>query len=424
MFSKLWPISRQARRSACNFVAKVCVQSVLPCVGFERVSVGRLLKVRVVALNHRQTRYCGLVWRGNRSCVGERRQPNAASVATITHQARYVRRVERALESAVPFARRAVGSQLASSPDELLRWLIPNTTEANRKEFATSVLATFPVRLVMHGALQMNSEPDEFVEPPELAEWRKQQEHALRPEQRQRLQVRAKANLTDDEQRLRQTIAVIRKEAPDIRLDGFHPSILARLDKPHRVLIEVNNRQRCPFGVQVKATRFERLEGTLQDAELSKSARLIEALLKSMAARGSFSRLSMAERLDLVDRMIRDARRLEDELNSEHDALNVTESSQGRVEQPTRKVRRLIWLAKALLLVREYPDWSNARIAQEIGVDPAQLTMKRCPEFHAAAAMARDGQPKRGHVTFDRQSQTSDVEAYDDDGDPAERNWD
>ncbi len=85
--------------------------------------------------------------------------------------------------------------------------------------------------------------------------------------------------------------------------------------------------------------------------------------------------------------------------------------------------RRLEWLAKAMLLVREHPEWTDARIAREVGVDPAQLTKKRCPEFQAAAALARDGTPRRGHVTFDRDSRTSDVEAYDGD-DPAERDWD
>lgn len=89
----------------------------------------------------------------------------------------------------------------------------------------------------------------------------------------------------------------------------------------------------------------------------------------------------------------------------------------------SRKERRMEWLAKAMLLVREHPEWPNAKIAQNVGVDPAQLTKKRCPEFHAAAALARDGTPRRGHVTFDRDSRTSDVEAYDED-DPAQRDWD
>jgi hypothetical protein len=49
---------------------------------------------------------------------------------------------------------------------------------------------------------------------------------------------------------------------------------------------------------------------------------------------------------------------------------------------------RAIWLANAMLLVREHPEWTDAKIAREVGVHPA--TLCRCPEYRLAASMARE----------------------------------
>jgi hypothetical protein len=49
---------------------------------------------------------------------------------------------------------------------------------------------------------------------------------------------------------------------------------------------------------------------------------------------------------------------------------------------------RATWLAKAMLFVRDYPEWTNAKIAREAGVHPA--TLCRCPEYQAAASIARE----------------------------------
>jgi len=49
---------------------------------------------------------------------------------------------------------------------------------------------------------------------------------------------------------------------------------------------------------------------------------------------------------------------------------------------------RATWLADALLLVREYPEWSDAKIAREVNVH--RTTLCRCPEYRTAASMARE----------------------------------
>ncbi|MCG3138805.1 MAG: hypothetical protein HJJLKODD_02674 [Phycisphaerae bacterium] len=84
-----------------------------------------------------------------------------------------------------------------------------------------------------------------------------------------------------------------------------------------------------------------------------------------------------------------------------------TESSSSAEE---RERRRREWLAKGMLLVRDHPDRSDARIAQQLGID--RSTLSRCPEYRAAAAMARgqaSGLPRGFRVTSD---ESSGVEAY------------
>lgn len=89
--------------------------------------------------------------------------------------------------------------------------------------------------------------------------------------------------------------------------------------------------------------------------------------------------------------------------------------------RPTRKhEERAIWLAKAMLFVRDHPDWSNAEIARCVGVHPATLSRSR--EYQTAAAMARESKNNlpRGHITVDPDSGLSDVEAYTDGQKPEE----
>ena len=78
----------------------------------------------------------------------------------------------------------------------------------------------------------------------------------------------------------------------------------------------------------------------------------------------------------------------------------------------TRRQRQIKWLAEAMLLVREHPDWSDAEIARRVGRSSTALS--RNDTYQAAAAMARDGKPDllRGHVTISEDGDLSDVEAY------------
>lgn len=80
------------------------------------------------------------------------------------------------------------------------------------------------------------------------------------------------------------------------------------------------------------------------------------------------------------------------------------------------------WLARAMLLVRDHPDWSDAEIARRVGKDKS--TLSRSKEYQAAAAMARGARDDRhrGHISVDPDSGSRDVEAYS--VDPAERDWD
>ena len=84
----------------------------------------------------------------------------------------------------------------------------------------------------------------------------------------------------------------------------------------------------------------------------------------------------------------------------------------------SKSTQRAVWLAMAMLLVHDHPDWSDAKIAKEVGKDKSTLSRSR--EYQAAAAMARGakGERHRGHISVDPESGLRDVEAYSDD--PAE----
>jgi len=71
--------------------------------------------------------------------------------------------------------------------------------------------------------------------------------------------------------------------------------------------------------------------------------------------------------------------------------------------------KRLLWLAKAMLLVKEHPDWSNAEIARRVGISPSRIS--RSEEYQAAAALAR-GNPDapKGFVTRDPTTKQRDIE--------------
>lgn len=89
-----------------------------------------------------------------------------------------------------------------------------------------------------------------------------------------------------------------------------------------------------------------------------------------------------------------------------------TQPEAGEVE--AGKKRKLQWLADALLLVRDYPDWSDAEVARRVGKDKSTLT--RSEAYQAGARMARSqrgtkGDLHTGYVTTNPESGTRDVEA-------------
>lgn len=100
------------------------------------------------------------------------------------------------------------------------------------------------------------------------------------------------------------------------------------------------------------------------------------------------------------------------------------ESEREAPEKENRRHRRARWLAEAMLLVRDHPDWPDAQIARKAGIHPSQLTEDRCPEYQAAAAMARSGELRRGHVQNEPHSRQRTVEAYDYNSDPAKMDFD
>jgi hypothetical protein len=70
-------------------------------------------------------------------------------------------------------------------------------------------------------------------------------------------------------------------------------------------------------------------------------------------------------------------------------------------EPSTKTERRSEWLAKAMLLVRDHPKWSDRTIAKRVRKNASSLTRSR--EYQAAAALARGGKDQlvRGFLRRD-----------------------
>ncbi|NJL31593.1 MAG: hypothetical protein HC898_08150 [Phycisphaerales bacterium] len=69
------------------------------------------------------------------------------------------------------------------------------------------------------------------------------------------------------------------------------------------------------------------------------------------------------------------------------------------------------WLAKAMMFVKDNPDWSDAKIARKIGKNSG--TLSRNKQYKIAALLARGSKSDRpkGYRTVDPDSGTTDVEA-------------
>ena len=62
----------------------------------------------------------------------------------------------------------------------------------------------------------------------------------------------------------------------------------------------------------------------------------------------------------------------------------------GRSDEPVdRRSEQRKWLGHAIMLVRDFPSWSNARIAREVGKHPS--TLCRSSEFQEVADQYRNG---------------------------------
>ena len=83
----------------------------------------------------------------------------------------------------------------------------------------------------------------------------------------------------------------------------------------------------------------------------------------------------------------------------------------------TKRDERTKWLAEAMLLVRDHPDWSDSQIAERVGKHRSTLTRSR--EYQAAAALARGrkDQLAQGFIEKDPDTGRTDVEAYADEDD-------
>jgi hypothetical protein len=79
--------------------------------------------------------------------------------------------------------------------------------------------------------------------------------------------------------------------------------------------------------------------------------------------------------------------------------------------KPSRRERKFKWLAEAMLLVQDNPDWPDARIAEEVGIDKSRLS--RTPEYKAAAALARRREPLEGKIETERSTKKRVLEAID-----------
>ncbi len=81
-------------------------------------------------------------------------------------------------------------------------------------------------------------------------------------------------------------------------------------------------------------------------------------------------------------------------------------------DRPAAPPPRTAWLAEAMMLLRDHPDWPDARIAEQVGKSPS--TLSRSTEYQYAARIARTKQTlRRGHIKKDHDSGGGRVEGYD-----------
>jgi hypothetical protein len=77
-----------------------------------------------------------------------------------------------------------------------------------------------------------------------------------------------------------------------------------------------------------------------------------------------------------------------------------------------KATRKVEWLAKAMLLVRDHPELSDAQIAKRVGKHRSTLT--RSPEYQRAAETARGKKTDQppGHIELDAKTGLTDVVSH------------
>lgn len=90
-------------------------------------------------------------------------------------------------------------------------------------------------------------------------------------------------------------------------------------------------------------------------------------------------------------------------------------------EAASRKTQTFQWLANAMLQVQAHPDWTDARIALEVGKHKSTLSRNKTYQMAAAAARAPTSDFTGGFETVNesRSGRRRDVEAIDDSFSPA-----
>ena len=87
----------------------------------------------------------------------------------------------------------------------------------------------------------------------------------------------------------------------------------------------------------------------------------------------------------------------------------------GKPAAETRQQGKLEWLAKAMILVQENPDWPDVVIAQKVGRNPSQLSRSKSYQTVAAEFRGDKSSIVSGFIVKDDDTGTLDVEAYSDD---------
>jgi len=125
--------------------------------------------------------------------------------------------------------------------------------------------------------------------------------------------------------------------------------------------------------------------------------------------------------IPLVAAKLREAEAGDEDGHQQRPADDDARSEQAATPQPQRRRQ---WLASAMMMVRDNPEQSDAKIAEDVGVHKGTLSRSR--DYQQAAALARDNrEPRQGHVESDHNTgERRGVEAYAEGTDPAEMDWD